>query len=236
MQIMPKSARLFFVGQFASGLLLYSANQLGSVNGLVVDAMGQPLQWAIVELECRGCKAEIPKVLTGQDGYYVLPNIPPGAYSLRFSMPKLGEKRLPSVIVKPGKSTVVRKFTFGASCVAAGANCDVFPYQIFRLPCTAGLDLIQDETAKSKTFSSEEMESLALFKPMPELPVQSEPIAVYVVVGADGRVLCADTNAPNGRARDEVIATASTWRFRPVVEHGIPKAIIGSVYLGQGHR
>lgn len=62
-------------------------------------------------------------------------------------------------------------------------------------------------------------------------PGDSEAITVYLVIGVDGKVLCANAGMPNSEVPDLILETVSTWRFRPIREKGRPKAIIGFVRL-----
>ena len=75
-----------------STAIVFGMSQLGSVTGFVVDSLGKPLPGVTVLMECPRCETPVAESTTGQDGGYVLSNIQPGTYSLRFRASGLGER------------------------------------------------------------------------------------------------------------------------------------------------
>lgn len=114
---MKKILALLTVGLLSAGV---AAAQVGSVTGLVVDGLGEPVEGARVSLHNEtGCAGY---VLTGPDGAYLFEEVAVGVYTVRAGKPQVGSATIEGVEVLEGELTTVDPLVLECSGPGGGSG------------------------------------------------------------------------------------------------------------------
>lgn len=123
---------------------------------------------------------------------------------------------------------------FGESdCRNPDVKCDIFSGRNSpppNLPCINELKLLRHAEGQIKYLRHEDLLKHALEKVLPEWPADTPPgyqANIYVVIGIEGRVLCADILGQEVAPKRAALAAALKWRFMPIIEKGSPISAIG---------
>jgi hypothetical protein len=117
-------------------------------------------------------------------------------------------------------------------CSAPGVYCDTFGKNSPKplLPCIDKNKLLHNERGQIEYLRDDYLQEQALEKVLPEWPLGTPPgyqANIYIVVGTKGEVLCADIMGPDDAAMQVALAAALKWRFKPILEKGVPIPAIG---------
>ena len=108
----------------------------------------------------------------------------------------------------------------------------------FTLPCLIGRAYLVDEPNSPIVLDSDELERRAIRTTRVVAPAGTaapETLTVYIVIGVNGRVICANvtdqTKAQLGKTAILAIEAAKKWIFQPVLHHTRPVICIGHLDL-----
>src|SRR5215471_7324529 len=100
---MPRSQVGAFLAAFVSlAVPSYAQITTATVTGTVRDAQGGVLPGATVTLVNDQQRTRSTPAITNSDGDFVLPNVPPGSYTIEIEMPSFKTLKRSGIDVSPG--------------------------------------------------------------------------------------------------------------------------------------
>src|SRR5689334_2598096 len=82
---------------------LYAQADLATVTGVVTDSDQAVIPGAVLTIRHTGTNVA-HSMVTGEDGYFTIPNLPPGPYELTASKPGFTTYRLRSIVLETGQT------------------------------------------------------------------------------------------------------------------------------------
>ncbi len=118
------------------------------------------------------------------------------------------------------------------ACASPRRRPSFEPLEIEALPCAKGADLAVDEQGKPLLLSSEEVVKRVVHRtPVEAICCQSGQakgiVKVELVIGSEGAVKCARAVDGHPLAFGQVLECISKWRFRPFMQKGHRRAVLG---------
>jgi hypothetical protein len=125
---------LFVLAVIAASSLLSAAALQSEIQGRVMNVQGAPVRGATVTVSA-GSQETCAKVVTGEDGSFVVPNLEPGVYTVTVSVPNTQQVLQQNVVVESEAVPVLADFRFTADATEGVAgleerNPNIFIYRI----------------------------------------------------------------------------------------------------------
>lgn len=226
---MPRTVAFFLTLMTVANYAI--AEERGSLRGIALNK-GVPLANAIVELysyKDDQCKYSGK---TNSDGAFQIKNIQEGTYSLEIKAIGVPARMEDRIRITANYETNLGYLKFGEinDYYQPRTHSATDMGRPVRLPCIEGLKILRDYKNDTITIENEELLRRAIRLVSPKWPKEAVPgydAFVFIGIGQDGRVMCADVADPTSPIGRAVISAALQCRFQPVLEKGEPISAIG---------
>jgi len=228
------SAILFIVLMVAIDCAV--AEEYGALRGVVLmHKSGERLAGVIVEIFPYKDEQITYSRKTNAEGAFYINDLPAGSYLVEIKAIGVKVRDIERVIITPHNETDLGYIRLGPvpiDCNHPGTHCLMDMSRPVRLPCVEGAVILRDLANRPITIDNEELRRRAIRMVVPKWPKDALPgynTSVFIAIGTDGRVLCADAGDGTSPIVQALLNAALQWRFQPVLEKGKPVSAMGAL-------